>query len=466
MNNPLQASRASTSLPTGTSIKSAASKDTRSGAAFAAFLSSQIKKDQERKAEECRSDECDATDEVREPAEKPDEVSRSQSPVRTPIESLMVVANQSAPKPVEPPPADGGSKQPCDEKSSADAGRVDAAKACTTNGTSAAGQAAGTKASDQPAADDTAAQAATTAEGTSTAAADASASALPSAPKNSAAGQAAATFNTVPDISTAANSADLTDLQVPSAAKQDPQTKESETKSSNHPNPAPTQTPNPSANAGAEAATPAAANPAQTTALKTPPDQAKTTADTAETAKVQVQVQAKAAAAGAPQEVQAALGGTTSVTTTPLQTLEPARLAEAQNKGMIWQVCQNVENMLKNRQTSLRLMLYPEDMGRIDLRLSSSSAGMSVSMVAQQASTGQMLESQLAQLRQSLDQAGIHLASLSVGQQHSQAGSGQTSRQSRDSSSAPAQNQTVQPLVEERIGVNSLEPSEGYDYLA
>ena len=89
---------------------------------------------------------------------------------------------------------------------------------------------------------------------------------------------------------------------------------------------------------------------------------------------------------------------------------------------------------------------------------------MGVSLIAQQASTGQLLESQVAQLRQALDQAGIHLAHLSVGQQQSQASSGGSSRQGRGQPGQRELNSVIQTAVDERRVTYSLNPSEGLDY--
>jgi flagellar hook-length control protein FliK len=44
--------------------------------------------------------------------------------------------------------------------------------------------------------------------------------------------------------------------------------------------------------------------------------------------------------------------------------------------------------------------------------------GVSVSFITEQASTGQLIESQVSQLRQSLKEAGVQLANLNISQQH------------------------------------------------
>ena len=121
-------------------------------------------------------------------------------------------------------------------------------------------------------------------------------------------------------------------------------------------------------------------------------------------------------------------------TTAPAsQVFEPARLAEAQHKDTVWQICRNVETLIKNRQPVLHMVLYPEELGRIDLRLSTSSAGLGVTVMAEQASTNKLLESQMAQLRQSLNDAGIQLAHFSVGQQRNQSSSENGNPSSRGS---------------------------------
>jgi flagellar hook-length control protein FliK len=175
------------------------------------------------------------------------------------------------------------------------------------------------------------------------------------------------------------------------------------------------------------------------------------------------QVQPAAVDPASARAAQSAIEGA-RLTSASATTFEPARLTEAQNQDLISQVVNNVETLVKNRQTTLHLMLNPEELGRIDLRLTSTSAGMGVSLVAHQSGTSQLLESQVAQLRQALDQAGIHLTNLSVGQQSSQSSTGQNSQRPHGQA---AQRQAVlsnEPTVEERGSVSNRASSSGYDY--
>jgi len=98
------------------------------------------------------------------------------------------------------------------------------------------------------------------------------------------------------------------------------------------------------------------------------------------------------------------------------QALEPARMAEAQSTEVINQISGALEALVKARQNTLRLQLNPEDLGRIDLRMTTSQNGLTVVLSADQAATGKMLEGELAKLKQSLENAGIQLAQLSIGQ--------------------------------------------------
>ena len=143
---------------------------------------------------------------------------------------------------------------------------------------------------------------------------------------------------------------------------------------------------------------------------------------------------------------------------------EPARLAEAQTKDSVWQICRNVESMLKNRQPALRMVLYPEELGRIDLRLTSSSSGMGISVVAEQASTARLLEAQLTQLRQALTDAGVQLAQLSVNQQNSQAAGSYSQQQSRRSQPDRSHPSQMTPVTVESRRSNNPESTDVVDY--
>ncbi|NMB87368.1 MAG: hypothetical protein GYA17_03345 [Chloroflexi bacterium] len=93
---------------------------------------------------------------------------------------------------------------------------------------------------------------------------------------------------------------------------------------------------------------------------------------------------------------------------------EPARLAEAQRTEIINQISQNITTLAKAGNSTLRIQLYPEELGKIDLRVTATSSGVGITLTADQSVTGKLLENQINQLRQSLDQAGVNLSSLNV----------------------------------------------------
>jgi flagellar hook-length control protein FliK len=95
--------------------------------------------------------------------------------------------------------------------------------------------------------------------------------------------------------------------------------------------------------------------------------------------------------------------------------IEPARLAEAHRPELVSQVARGLENFAKSGQHSVRLQLYPETLGRIDLRLVSNAEGVQIVMNAEQPATSFMLERHLHTLKESLAQAGVNLTGLFVG---------------------------------------------------
>lgn len=102
------------------------------------------------------------------------------------------------------------------------------------------------------------------------------------------------------------------------------------------------------------------------------------------------------------------------------QETEPARLAEARTTELVRQVTHGLETAVKNHQISMRLQLFPEDMGRIDLRLTAGAHGLGITLSAEQPATSQLLEANLGKLQQALAGAGISLSSLNIGQGQSQ----------------------------------------------
>lgn len=98
----------------------------------------------------------------------------------------------------------------------------------------------------------------------------------------------------------------------------------------------------------------------------------------------------------------------------------PNRMAESHSLNPAEQIIKNVEVMVKGEQTSMRLQLQPESLGKIELRLLQTDHGMVVALIPDESSTSALLEKQLADLRSALTNSGIQLSELWVGQ-HEQA---------------------------------------------
>ncbi len=81
---------------------------------------------------------------------------------------------------------------------------------------------------------------------------------------------------------------------------------------------------------------------------------------------------------------------------------------------MVRQIASQMEASIQHGRSSLRLQLNPQDLGAIDIRFTSNSQGISVTVFAEQASTGRLLETQLNHLRQSLNEAGVNLTQLNI----------------------------------------------------
>jgi len=119
-----------------------------------------------------------------------------------------------------------------------------------------------------------------------------------------------------------------------------------------------------------------------------------------------------------PEAVQASGPPSSSPVAKPI---EPARLAEAHRPAIVQQVARELEVFGKSGQTSLRIQLYPEQLGRIDVRMISKADGVQIVIHAENASTASLLERDLNFLRESLVQAGVSLSGLTVSQGQAQA---------------------------------------------
>ena len=93
---------------------------------------------------------------------------------------------------------------------------------------------------------------------------------------------------------------------------------------------------------------------------------------------------------------------------------EPARLAEAQTTGVISQIRDGIESLVQSKNTSVRLQLYPESLGHIELRVTSGEGGLRISLNADTPATGVLLEKHLSDLRQALSETGLNVSGVFV----------------------------------------------------
>ena len=110
------------------------------------------------------------------------------------------------------------------------------------------------------------------------------------------------------------------------------------------------------------------------------------------------------------------------------QTIEPARMAEAQHPQLVEQVSRGIDTLSKAGQQSIRLQLYPENLGKIDLRLTSGTDGVRIVINADSPATSLLMERYLPELRQVLIQSGVNLAGLSVGSGNTRGNTGNSER--------------------------------------
>jgi flagellar hook-length control protein FliK len=154
-----------------------------------------------------------------------------------------------------------------------------------------------------------------------------------------------------------------------------------------------------------------AGSPAEPGSVLRPAESTAVQPQTDSQAKNELAAQQKAAVAPPPA------GGTFTAQNLPGVQV---KTMEARGQEMASQIAQQVEMAASQGRSTLRIQLYPEDLGRIDLRLTHSAQGLMVTMVADRASTGQALSDQADLLRQALSEAGIQLSNLNINQQGSQ----------------------------------------------
>ena len=100
----------------------------------------------------------------------------------------------------------------------------------------------------------------------------------------------------------------------------------------------------------------------------------------------------------------------------PQPVIEPARLAEAHPTRLIQQLQHQVLRAAQAGKTSLHLQLHPENLGQIDLELTSRLDGLRITFTPDNPETGKLLAFHLKDLQQSLTEAGVQISGLSIGQ--------------------------------------------------
>ncbi|HEY9077894.1 MAG TPA: flagellar hook-length control protein FliK [Anaerolineaceae bacterium] len=102
----------------------------------------------------------------------------------------------------------------------------------------------------------------------------------------------------------------------------------------------------------------------------------------------------------------------------PPISIEPDRLAEAQRSNVIQQITPNIELLVKRGDNTMRVQLYPQDLGKVEIVVTNKNGSTEVTLFADQPGTTRLLESDLSRLRQTLIDSGVQLSNLLVGQQH------------------------------------------------
>ncbi len=145
----------------------------------------------------------------------------------------------------------------------------------------------------------------------------------------------------------------------------------------------------------------------------------------------------------------------------------PVALPGVHAAELVEQVVKHLHSRLEGGPTSMHLQLHPAELGAIDVQVTSTAQGVSVSFVTEQASTGRLLETQANQLRQTLTESGVQLAGLNINQ-HGQPGQQGGFFQQNSQFAAPPRRDVPQPepVVPEKTHVEQAAgPITGIDYL-
>jgi flagellar hook-length control protein FliK len=167
-----------------------------------------------------------------------------------------------------------------------------------------------------------------------------------------------------------------------------------------------------------------------------------------------------------PDTVAASTSAAVESSRQSIMTSEPTLRPETPGATLAQQIHEGVQATIRQGKSSLRIQLSPQDLGAIDIRLVSSPAGVSMTVIAEQASTGRLLETQINQLRQTLADAGVQLSNLNISQhnqsnQMNQGSNSQSNQQPNANRFRRFDNQ-----AQDELGVISqnIRPAQGIDY--
>ncbi len=122
---------------------------------------------------------------------------------------------------------------------------------------------------------------------------------------------------------------------------------------------------------------------------------------------------------------------------------------------IVAQLANPVATLVHSRRPTLRVQLNPENLGHIELRLTSTAHGVGVTLIPEQSATGRLLENQLNHLRQALSDAGVQLNSLNIG-----SGSSPTSDGNQWQPPAnPERSASTRPHLKEDLSNSEPKPS-------
>lgn len=101
---------------------------------------------------------------------------------------------------------------------------------------------------------------------------------------------------------------------------------------------------------------------------------------------------------------------------TTSQSEEPARLAEAPKNEVITQIGTQIDQMVKTNRSTVRMQLYPEELGHINIKIVTTHAGVGITMVADNPATQEILKTDMNSLKQNMQEAGVQISDLNIGQ--------------------------------------------------